>query len=293
MEKIKKSLRARILKQQKTEITDYEIYTYLLKVIKNGDNKKILDEIIVDELRHYKIWKSITKEEVKSNKLKVLMFKISARTLGLVFTLRLLERHESVSHKFYDEAEELYPTTKGIAYEEKRHEALLSAILNAEKLSYAGSVVLGLSDALVELTGTLVGLSLAFSSSFVVGVTGLIIGVAASLSMAGSEYLSSEEDDHDTTKNSITSAIYTGISYIVTVLLLVMPFFVFTNIIYSVVAMLSMSVLIILGFTSYISVAKAVNFKKKFFTMLFISFGVALVSFCFSYFIKHYLGIEI
>jgi len=53
---------------------------------------------------------------------------------------------------------------------------------------------LGLNDALVEITGTLAGLSFALRVSQTVGIAGLITGVAASLSMAASEYLSQVAD---------------------------------------------------------------------------------------------------
>ena len=51
-------------------------------------------------------------------------------------------------------------------------------MIDEEKLKYIGAVVLGMNDALVELTGTLAGLTLALQNEKLVGVAGLITGVA-------------------------------------------------------------------------------------------------------------------
>ena len=73
---------------------------------------------------------------------------------------------------------------------EENHEKELIALVDEERLKYVGSVVLGLNDALVEFTGTLAGLTFAIQNTQIIAVAGLIMGVAASLSMGASEYLS-------------------------------------------------------------------------------------------------------
>jgi VIT1/CCC1 family predicted Fe2+/Mn2+ transporter len=292
----KKEIHNQILIQAKSEITEYHKYKNIANKTKDLRNKKILTDISKDELKHYNIWKKILGQEVKPNKFKIALYTKLISFLGLTFTLRLMESGEVDAQKFYEKVAIIYPEAKGISNDELKHEQMLIAILNDEKLSYAGSVVLGLNDALVELTGTLAGLSLAFANSNLVGITGLIMGVAASLSMAASEYLSSQEDEEDgieSEKSAIKSAIYTGTAYIITVILLVSPYFIFSNIVYSVSAMLFMTILVILSYTSYISTAKNVSFKKKFFTMLIISLGVALISFGVGFLIKKYIGIDI
>ena len=91
----------------------------------------------------------------------------------------------------------------------------LLSMLDEEALKYMGSVVLGLNDALVELTGALAGLTFAFQNTKLIALTGLITGISASLSMAASEYLSSRADGEE---NAGRSALYTGIAYIITVI---------------------------------------------------------------------------
>ena len=83
---------------------------------------------------------------------------------------------------------------------------------------YTGSIVLGLNDALVELTGALAGLTLALQNAQIIAVAGLISGIAASLSMAASEYLSIRADGRS---HALYSAFYTGVAYMMTVLFLI------------------------------------------------------------------------
>ena len=95
--------------------------------------------------------------------------------------------------------------------------------MNKGAKNYLGSIVLGLNDALVELTGVLAGLTLALQNSRIIVVSGLIIGLAASLSMAASEYLSTKAEANG--RSPGVSAFYTGIAYLITVLFLIFPSF--------------------------------------------------------------------
>jgi len=263
------------------------------KDILNQDdhNRKILKEISKEELKHYNFWKNITKQDFKPNKFKIYWYVFLAKTLGLSFALRLMESGEENAQRFYSKYQKEYPKVKEIIEDEEAHEEKLINILNDERLSYAGAIVLGLNDALVEFTGTLAGLTFAFANSTIIATTGLIMGIAASLSMAASGYLSSKEDAN-VDINPIKSAIYTGIAYIVTVSLLVGPYFIFENVYVSLVAMLIITVFIIATYTFYISIAKKIEFKERFLEMAFISLGVAFLSFIIGYSVKLIFGID-
>src|SRR3989344_2894656 len=105
-----------------------------------------------------------------------------------------------------------------------------------------------------------------------IAIIAFITGLAASLSMAASEYLrSKEEAEHDKDRNPLVSAAYTGVAYIFTVLLLISPYIFLKNVFAALAAMLSMGVLIIAGYTSYISVAKDIKFWKRFNEMIVIA----------------------
>ena len=281
------------LKQQRAEITEYHVYQGLSKLAKDEHNKSTLSKIAADELKHYHIWKKITGQEVKPNLRKANYYICLARIFGLSFSLKLMEKGEVNAHAFYEEAKQLLPEVGDIQKEEEDHEHELINILKDNRLSYVGAIVLGLNDALVELTGTLTGLTFAFGNNEVIGITGLIMGIAAALSMASSGYLASQEDEEVKDINPIIAAVYTGLAYLITVFLLVFPYFVFSNGLVALGVMLLVTLLIIAGYNYYISVAKEVSFRKRFLSMASISIGVAAISFAIGFVVKTYFGFDL
>jgi VIT1/CCC1 family predicted Fe2+/Mn2+ transporter len=163
--------------------------------------------------------------------------------------------------------------------------------LDEEALIYAGSVVLGLNDALVELTGALAGLTLAFQNVNIIALSGLVTGIAASLSMGASEYLSTSSEESE--KNPIKAAIYTGIAYVVTVALLILPYLLLDNAYLALAITLGTSVAIIAIFNFYIAVAKDQPFGKRFLEMAGLSLGVAAISFLIGFLISGWLGVDV
>jgi VIT1/CCC1 family predicted Fe2+/Mn2+ transporter len=178
----------------------------------------------------------------------------------------------------------------------------LSIFLMMRKRSetYLGSVVLGLNDALVEVSGTLAGLTLALQNSKIILISVFITGLAASSSMAGSEYLSTKAECHHTKremkmknhKNAGTSAFYTGIAYFLTVLFLLFPYLILTNIYHALFWALLGVVVIITLFSYYSSIKNEENFFSKFIEMSTISLSVATISFIAGYLIKIFFNIE-
>ncbi len=282
-----------IYQQQTDEITEYYIYNELAQLSKNEHNKHILQEIAKQELSHYKYWEKITQKEAQPDRKRIRKYIWLARLFGLSFALRLMERGEKNAGDFYAGLKNKYAGIEKIEKEEIEHEQKLISMLNDQRLNYAGAVVLGLNDALVELTGTLAGLTFAFNNNIIVGTTGLIMGIAASLSMAASGYLSSQEEEVNENIQPKTAALYTGLSYIFTVIILVLPYFVQDNPYVALISMLLLTVLIIAGYTYYISVAKSVSFKKRFIQMTAISLGVALISYGIGQLVKQVFGIDI
>ncbi|MEN9626764.1 MAG: hypothetical protein RL557_1092 [archaeon] len=156
--------------------------------------------------------------------------------------------------------------------------------------TYIGSIVLGLNDALVELTGALAGLTLALQNPQLIAVVGLISGIAASLSMAASEYLSIKAEHNR--RNPFASAFYTGIAYIFTVLFLIFPYLFVRNVYYALTWTLFNAVIVIVIF-SYVSLRKEESFYRKFSEMLIISMSVALISFGIGYMVRIFFGVEV
>jgi vacuolar iron transporter family protein len=276
---------------QKSEISEHLIYTKLSKVIKDPDNAKVLERIGMEEKAHYEIWKQYTNQEIRPNMLKVRWYYFVSRLFGLTFGIKLMEGGENKAQKAYNSMLADIPEAKRIMDEEHIHENELIGMIDEERLQYAGSIVLGLNDALVELTGALAGLSLALQNTKLIAMAGLITGIAASFSMAASDYLSKKADN--TEKSPARSATYTGTAYILTVALLILPYLLFSNYLICLGMTLITAILIIFGFNYYISVAKDLNFKRRFTEMAVISLGVSALTFGIGYLVRNALGIDI
>ena len=208
-------VRKKVVLFQQTEITEYHIYKRLAKRIRSEENAKILDQIAEDELRHYNGWKQYTNEDIKPRWFFVWFYYLVSLVFGFTFGVKLMEMGEEKAQVNYEAVSKVIPEAKQYHDEEDIHEHKLLDMLDEERLQYAGSVVLGLNDALVELTGALAGLTLALQNGKLIALSGLITGIAASLSMAASEYLSTRSEE--TKKEPVRAAIYTGIDYMVTV----------------------------------------------------------------------------
>lgn len=276
---------------QKNEITDYVIYTKLAKKQKNSHNRELLTKIAQDELEHYEFLREHTKKKNKPNRFTVMFFFFIARFLGLTFGIKLMEKAEEKTQKIYSELIGKIEGIEKLIEDEEEHEKQLIAALDEEKLKFVGSIVLGLNDALVELTGTLAGLTFAFAEAKTVALAGLITGIAASLSMASSEYLSTkQESSHGF---ALKSAIYTGTAYIVAVVFMILPYLLISNVYISLLTTIGVVIFIIFIFNYYIAVAKDLSFRKRFLEMVSISLGVAVISFGISILVKEVFGIDI
>jgi VIT1/CCC1 family predicted Fe2+/Mn2+ transporter len=165
-------------------------------------------------------------------------------------------------------------------------------LLDEERLKFVGAMVLGMNDALVELTGALAGFAFAMRDGKLVALTGLITGVSATLSMMASSYLSAKAENDPAAK---ASALYTGAMYLGTVALMVAPFLILPpeQVFVALALMFGIVVLIIGGFNFYISVAKDLRFKERFWEMFLICVGVCVVSFGIGQVAKKLLGVDL
>ncbi len=288
---LSEDIHKKVLQFQQTEITEFHIYSRLAKKIKTPENAQIMERIAQDELRHYNEWKAYSGQDVQPAWLRVWWYYSISRVFGYTFGIKLMERGEKEAQKNYASVASIIPDANRLQHEENMHEEQLIAMLSEERLEYAGSVVLGLNDALVELTGALAGLTLALQDVKLIALSGLITGIAASMSMAASEYLSTRSEKTD--KHPVRAALYTGIAYIGTVTLLILPYLLFDDYYLDLGIALTTAVIIIAVFNYYISVAKDESFKERFLEMAGLSLSVATFSFIIGYFIRIWLGIEV
>ncbi len=285
-------LRAVLIRAQHNELTEHHVYKRLAQREKNPENRRVLERIADDERRHYEFWGTYTQAAPEPSTFTVWKYVLIARLFGLTFAVRLMERGEEEAQTSYGRLEDRIPESKQIAAEESEHEDELTKMIDEERLRYAGSVVLGLSDALVELTGALAGLTLALQQGRLIAATGLVTGIAASLSMAASEYLSTRAEP-DGSKSPVKSSLYTGVAYLITVLFLIWPFLVLGNPLVALPVTLACALVVILAFTYYISVAKDLPFGSRFGEMAGLSLAVAAVSFGIGYLVRILLGVEV
>jgi VIT1/CCC1 family predicted Fe2+/Mn2+ transporter len=277
------------LSAQKNEITEYAVYLNLAERCKDANNAEILRRIGEQELEHARYWQSKTNTTVTPNTFKVVRTALFARLFGMTFVLKQMERREGTGSRMYEELATIFPETRAISEDERRHEREILNMLDEEKLKYVGSIVLGLNDALVELTGSLAGFTLALGNTRLITLAGLVTGISAAFSMAASDYLASKAEGDETAKKS---AVYTGVAYLFTVALLILPYLVLGQKFLALTLTLVTAVLIIFCFNYYISVAKDLNFRRRFVEMTVISLGVATFSFVMGFVLKSLLGVD-
>lgn len=293
---MKKQISAKALeiikRMQQSELTESMIYAEIAKFAKGEQNKETLLRLSREEKAHYEIWKMYTDVDMKPQKGKVFWYKLIARIFGFTFAVKLMENGEENAQEEYALLAEEVEESVVIRQQEEEHEKALLGMLDEERLQYVGSMVLGLNDALVELTGSLAGFTFAMQNTRLIALSGLIIGISATFSMASSEFLAARSEGRT---DALKSCTYTGVAYLITVILLIAPYLIFGNSQYilALICMLAVVILIIAGFTYYTSVAQDEPFGSRFAEMAIISISVAVISFVVGILAKKFLGVDL
>ena len=290
-EQISNELMKLVKKAQIDEEQGAILYEFMAKKEKNEENKKLLMQMSKDEKKHATVWKNITKKNLKPSKLSILKFKFLTVIMGITFVIKTMQKKENLAQHDYNKMKEELPEAAKMLEDERRHEKELYNMIDEERLHYIGAMVLGLNDALVELTGAIAGVTFALANARLVALTGIITGVSATFSMAASNYLAERADNNP---KALKSSIYTGMAYLITVALLVLPYLLLPAHMYimAFAIMIATVILIIMFFNYYISVAKEEPFLKNFATMAIISLSVAGISYIIGVLAKNLLGIE-
>ena len=283
---------ALIRRMQQNECTESEIYRRIARFAGGEENRQTLLHLAQEEQAHGEIWARYTGQTVRPKMWKVRLYSLIARVLGFTFAVKRMERGEEEAQELYEQLAREVPESAEIRRQEQEHEQALLAMLDEERLRYVGSMVLGLNDALVELTGSLAGFTFALQNTRLIALSGLIIGISATFSMASSEFLAARSEGRS---DALKSCGYTGIAYLITVVLLILPYLLFPahRFAAALVCMLAVVVLIIAGFTYYTSVAQDQPFFSRFREMALISVGVAVLSFFVGIAAKRFLGVDL
>ncbi len=289
--RIDEEMRLKLLPFQRNEITEQRIYTKLAHEAASPPNREVLLRIAEEERQHYEFWKTYTGQDVAPDGFKVWKYYLISRLLGFTFGAKLMENDEGDAQINYAGVREAIPNVEDLVEAEHRHENSIIDLLDEEALRYTGSVVLGLNDALVELAGVLTGLTFALQNTQLIALSGSITGVAAALSMAASEYLSTQAEGQ--TRDASRAALYTGVAYIVTVVIMILPYLLVPNLYVCLALALAAAIIIIAVFNYYIAVVKDMDFKARFLEMTVLSFGVAGLTFVIGLAIRLLLGVNI
>ena len=144
------------------------------------------------------------------------------------------------------------------------------------KFKTSGAIVLGMHDALVSLTGMIAGLTFAFADKGFIIISAIIASVTAGLSMGASCYLAEKTYEN---KYAINAGVATGMAYIGTCALLILPFCVMDN---TYIAMISSFLIaggIIFGCNFFIHRTNGRAFWRHALEMLTICVSVSIVAF--------------
>lgn len=277
---------------QQSEVTEAAAYRAMAHSIKDESNRGILLEIADKVDAQAKALEKFTKTCPSPDERKVKRYARMARLLGFTFAAKLMERRKAkIEHRATRLLEEV-PDVERMLEAERERDRKLFDLLSEKRLSYVGAMILGMNDAIIEITGTLAGLTLAMQDTRLIALSGLITGVAATLSMASSEYLAERSNGR---ADALRSGLMTGGAYFVTVVILLAPYLILDNSMYLLAMgiMLVLGILILAAFNYYTSVARDSPFGRNFGQMCGISLGVAALSFVLGYAVRTFLGISV
>ena len=280
----------------KDELRDYEIYKSLSKIDKK--NRKILEEFAKQEYEHYKFWQKFLKEKVhyKLNIFYHFFLILIKKIFGITFLIKFLERHETETIKKYEEflkylEGEDKEKLKEIIKQEKSHEEKLIKMLKDENLKYINFSVLGTTDAIIEVTGVHAGFLGLTTSTLIAGLAGLIVGFSASISMGAAAYMQSKYS-RDKSISPWKAGIFTGISYLISVILLAIPYFLSKDMIVAFASSIVIASMLILIFSFISSVLEKKSLAREFMENILLIMLVSFASFMFGEFLAKTFGIE-
>jgi VIT1/CCC1 family predicted Fe2+/Mn2+ transporter len=280
------------------EWSDYTLYDRLSKTVSSDSPfAGVLAELSATEHGHYEFWKKyVPGEEPNLGKLKLYWILFLRRFFGLTFATRYLDRHESSVVKEYQGLAELIPEGDRAAFEamvadEKEHEKAFALKVESSAVRYIAFVVLGLADALVEISGIHAGWLGLFDKTEIAGLAGVIAGGAASLAMASAAFAQAKQGFQGSAR---LSAVYTGVSYFITAVILATPYFLTSNMLLALGSSLTLAVVILAITTWYSVVIQQKVFLKDFVEILAILFATTIVVFALGAFVSaEFPGIKV
>lgn len=153
-----------------------------------------------------------------------------------------------------------------------------------------GATVLGMHDALVSLTGLIAGIAFTMPHRRDIVLTAIIASITASLSMAASNYLANKAGDG---QSPLRAGLYTGVAYMLTCVVLIIPFVRIANRTTALFATFVLAVLIIFVFNWGAGRTGGRAWWRCAFEMLGVCAGVSGAGFIIGQVAKYFLGLNI
>lgn len=283
------------------EFKDHVVYERLAEGERDERIRGVLEKLSEEEHRHYQFWSEMLGGDCRHqlSTRSIRLVELARRVFGLTFTLKFLELHErSVIEEYRSFLSHLEGEDRRrleeIIEDEVTHESSLIGGIDETVVRYLSFIALGLADAIVEISGVHTGFLGATKTTIVSGIAGLIVGVSAAFSMAGAAYLQAKAEAPTGSKGRTPamSSIVTGLSYMVSVVLLALPYFLTGDQLKAFLASISLAVLIVSGFTFYNSVISESNFRREIAENLLILFGTAFIAYLFGDVIGAVFGLQ-
>jgi len=272
------------------EFSDCTLYDRLSRTVPDDSPfKQVLQELSATERRHFEFWrKYVPGEEPRLARMKMYWILFLRKFFGLTFATRYLDRHESNVVKEYQGLARLIPETDRPAYDEmvadeREHEKAFAKKVESSAVRYISFVVLGLADALVEISGIHAGWLGLFEKTEIAGLAGVVAGGAASLAMASAAFAQAKQGFSGSAR---LSAVYTGVSYFITAIILATPYFLTSSMLLALGSSLTLAVAILAITTWYSIVIQQRPFMKDFVEILAILFATSLLVFLLGSFVS-------
>ena len=278
------------------EFTDYTIYLALSRRERNGRFKDALTSLGETEKGHYDFWKKYAPDaRVRAIRLRVYFVQMLRLLLGLTFTLKFLERHESAVVRRYKQVEHYIPPEDKAFFgqmvaDEEHHESYLMSGIEEGRVKYMAFIILGLADAVVEVAAIHAGSLGIYRRTEIAGLAGIVAGMAASIAMASAAYAQAQQGFSGSAKRS---AVYTGISYLITAVLLAFPYFLTQNQYIALGSSLTVGMVLVAFITYYDTIISARVFKRQFLELGGIILGATAALYVIGIVIGNFLGIRI
>ncbi|MEW6509440.1 MAG: VIT1/CCC1 family protein [Bacteroidota bacterium] len=277
------------------EYFDSAVYAALAGIEQQEDRKRLLTTLADKEREHYVFWKEISGEEARPpSRLKISVLKAMRRIAGLTFTMKFLELHEGAVVAKYREwlpmlSEERRNRLSAILKDEEEHERYFMSQVDEAIVRYIGFVALGLSDAIIEITGVHAGFLGVMGSTLVAGIAGVVVGFAACISMGVAAYLKAKSESR---KSPLTSAFITSASYLGAVILLALPYFLTGSMALAFAVSTLVAVLMSMGFTFYVSVVNETKLGRELIENTALLLGTAVATYFFGELVGSIFGVR-